>query len=100
MDKQQQERRPNGVVLKGDGPYTVCPVCGQQIHFIKTVHGHQMPCEIELKTGDGRMTLVTHEGRTVRKAGAAVAGYEPHWGYCTERRSFGQLVCKHEGGVR
>ncbi|NTV01490.1 MAG: hypothetical protein HGB04_01705 [Chlorobiaceae bacterium] len=99
METTTTVRRPNGVTLKGDGPYTVCPVCGKQIHFIKTVAGKQMPCEIDLKAGDGRVTLVTHEGRTVRKAGADVAGYEPHWGYCTERRSFGQLVCKHEGGA-
>jgi hypothetical protein len=78
--------RPNGVVLKGPGPYTVCPVCRAQIHFVRTVAGKMMPCEMELLRGDGRMTLVTHAGVTVRKAGVEVAGYEPHWGYCNRKK--------------
>jgi hypothetical protein len=86
------ELRPNSVTLKGDGPYTVCPVCGKQIHFIKTIAGKQMPCEVELRPGDGRMTLVSHDGRTVRKAGSEISGYEPHWGHCTARSGFPQMV--------
>ena len=103
MDEMHEGRRPNGVVLKGDGPYTVCPVCGKQIHFIQTVAGKQMPCEIELRRGDGKMTLVTHEGRTVRRADGDVAGYEPHWGHCDRgsRRPDGimSLICKPKGGA-
>jgi hypothetical protein len=74
--------RPNGVTLLGPGPYVHCPACGKQIHFITTTAGKKMPCEMELRPGDGRMTLVTHDGRTIRKAGAEISGYEPHWGYC------------------
>jgi hypothetical protein len=90
--------RPNGVILLGPGPYVLCPECGKQIHFIKTIAGKQMPCEMDLKAGDGRITLVTHDGRTIRKADPEISGYEPHWGYCSGKKSFGQLVCK--GGAR
>jgi len=82
-------------MLTGSGPYSVCPQCHKQVHFVKTVRGKLMPCEMELRRGDGRMTLVTHAGVTVRKAGIEIVGWEPHWGYCTGRVSFGQLVCKH-----
>jgi hypothetical protein len=75
--------RPNGVImLVGTGPYVLCPTCHKQIHFVKTTAGKNMPCELNLKPGDSRVTLVTHDGRTVRRAGPSVTGYEPHWGYC------------------
>ncbi|NMW18066.1 MAG: hypothetical protein HKK66_03370 [Chlorobiaceae bacterium] len=63
-------------------PVLVCPACGKTMHFIKTVNGKSMPCEIELKRGDFKMTLVTHGGVTVRRAGTEWVGYEPHFGYC------------------
>jgi hypothetical protein len=66
----------------GHGPHVLCPVCGKQIHFIKTTAGKQMPCQLELEYGDERKTLVTNSGRTVRKAGRDVIGYQPHWGFC------------------
>jgi hypothetical protein len=94
--QEKVQGRPAPVVLLGlgPGPHAFCPACGKQIHFIRTVAGKQMPCEMEGRVGDGRMTLVTREGKTVRKAPAEVYGWEPHWGYCTAPRSFGQLVCK------
>jgi hypothetical protein len=72
----------------GHGPHVLCPVCGSQIHFIKTAPGKNseggklMPCQLELEYGDERKTLVTNSGRTVRKAGRDVIGYQPHWGFC------------------
>lgn len=66
----------------GHGPHVLCPKCGKQIHFIKTKNCRMMPCEMELKRGDGRMTLVTNSGVTTRKAPDCVYGYEPHWGFC------------------
>ncbi len=66
----------------GHGPHVLCPTCGSQIHFIKTVNGKQMPCQLTLEYGDERKTLVTNSGRTVRKAGRDVIGYQPHWGFC------------------
>ena len=59
-----------------------CPRCGKGMHFIRTESGKKMPCEMELKQGDGRMTLITHQGKTHRKAPESVTGYEPHFGYC------------------
>jgi hypothetical protein len=59
-----------------------CPRCGKGMHFIRTENGKQMPCEMELKKGDGKMTLITHQGKTIRKASDHVYGYEPHFGYC------------------
>jgi hypothetical protein len=94
METNQTLRRPNGVILLGPPPFVVCPACGKQIHFITTVKGKQMPCEVTIEIGNGVKTLVTHDGRTVRKAGREVCGYEPHWGYCPGKRSFSQLVCK------
>jgi hypothetical protein len=82
MTTMEQGQRPNGVVLLGNGPFILCPICGKQIHFVKTVAGKQMPCELTIEVGNGSKTLVTHDGRTFRKASAEVTGYEPHWGYC------------------
>lgn len=72
------------VTLKGvrkDGP-VYCPSCGSRVHFLRTVAGKMMPCEMDLRRGDGKRTLVTHEGVTIRKAGPDTLGYEPHWGFC------------------
>jgi len=66
----------------GQRPHVVCPICGQQVHFVTTIAGKQMPCQIALEYGDGKKTLVTHTGRTVRKAAADVLGFQPHWGFC------------------
>jgi hypothetical protein len=66
-----------GVLVK-----VVCPVCGKMIHFVTTLAGRKMPCEFELRRGDGVRTLVTHYGQTIRKAGEEVYGYEPHFGNC------------------
>ncbi len=66
-----------GVLVK-----VVCPECGKMIHFVTTLAGKKMPCEFELRRGDGVRTLVTHYGQTIRKAGEEVYGYEPHFGYC------------------
>jgi hypothetical protein len=90
-----QGRRPAPVqMLMGSGPHSVCQVCGKQIHFVLTVAKKKMPCEVDIKRGDGRMTLVTHDGRTVRKAPAQVSGYESHWGYCVRGVS-----CRPDGMV-
>lgn len=82
IDIVQEPALRDGVRLIGQAPYVVCPTCGKQIHFIRTVAGKQMPCEMDLVRGDCRKTLVTHDGRTVRRAGSDTFGYEPHWGYC------------------
>jgi len=74
------------VMLAGTGPHVVCPICGKQIHFMPTEHGRQMPCELELRRGNGRMTLIDHKGITHRKASATVKGYEPHFGHCRENQ--------------
>lgn len=63
-------------------PVMICPACGKPMHFIKTVAGKKMPCEIVLKRGDKKMTLVTHAGVTIRRAGLELFGYEPHFGHC------------------
>ncbi len=63
-------------------PVQICPACGKTMHFMKTVNGKQMPCETMLKRGDYKMTLVTHGGVTVRRAGPEWFGYEPHFGHC------------------
>lgn len=77
------ERRPAPVtMLVGYGPHVVCPRCGRQIQFLRTENGKDMPCEVELREGDGTVTLLDLEGVTHRKAGAAVHGYEPHFGKC------------------
>ena len=73
---------PAPSVHLGYGPHQFCRRCGQQIHFIKTVKGRQMPCDLELVQGDGKKTLVTHVGQTFAKASAEIWGYEPHWGGC------------------
>jgi hypothetical protein len=70
-------RRLDGVVVG-----VRCPHCGRAMHFVRTVKGGRMPCEMELVQGDGAKTLVTPAGVTVRKAAADVWGYEPHWGFC------------------
>ena len=69
-------------MLVGYAPHVLCPYCGKQIHFVRTVKGGRMPCEPELVEGDGVKTLVTNGGVTVRRAPAGVWGYEPHWGFC------------------
>ncbi len=66
-----------GVLVK-----LVCPECGKMIHFMTTIAGRKMPCELELRRGDGVRTLITHYGQTFRKAGEEVYGYEPHFGNC------------------
>lgn len=70
------------VYLKGTRFEPVCPYCGKRVRFVRTVKGKMMPCELDEQQGDGKMTLVTQSGVTVRKAGAEVSGYEPHWGFC------------------
>ncbi len=60
----------------------ICPACGKRVHFIKTVKGKMMPCEIDIKRGDGRMTLTGHDGVTHRKAPDTVFGYESHFAFC------------------
>ena len=78
------------VTLKGvrkDGP-VYCPSCGSEIHFVKTLAGKMMPCEMDLRRGDFKRTLVTHNGVTMRKPGPEIAGYEPHWGFCRGANGF------------
>lgn len=70
----------------GYGPHQFCSKCGRQIHFVRTVKGKQMPCDLELVQGDGRKTLITHAGVTHAKAGDDVWGYEPHFGSCGRNR--------------
>lgn len=70
------------VELKGVRGVQYCPSCGSEIHFVKTLAGKMMPCEMDLRRGDGKRTLVTHNGVTMRKPGPEIAGYEPHWGFC------------------
>lgn len=69
-------------VVLGYGPFTYCEKCGRQIHFVRTVKGKKMPCDLELVQGDGRKTLITHAGVTHAKAEDDVWGYEPHFGSC------------------
>lgn len=73
-------------VRLGYGPHQFCDRCGEQIHFVRTVKGKLMPCDLELVQGDGRKTLVTHIGQTFVKAGAEIWGYEPHFGSCGRNR--------------
>jgi hypothetical protein len=91
-------------MLDGYGPHVVCPKCGKQIHFVRTERGNKMPCELELKQGDGRMTLIDHNGVMHRKASAKVHGYEPHFGHCDtgSRRPDGSrtVVIKNEHNRR
>ena len=78
------------VELKGvrkHGP-VYCPSCGSEIHFVKTLAGKMMPCEMDLRRGDYKRTLVTHNGVTMRKPGPEIAGYEPHWGFCRGANGF------------
>ena len=70
------------VRIKGLSFVRKCPICEKPIHFIVTVAKRKMPCELDIKRGDGKMTLITHEGVTHRKAGDTVFGYEPHFGHC------------------
>ena len=79
--------RDNSLIVKlkafiAGAPVLLCPACGKPMHFVKTIAGKKMPCEIELKRGDFKMTLVTHEGVTIRRAGTEWFGYEPHFGHC------------------
>ena len=46
-----------------------CNKCGKTIHFIKTTHGKQMPCEM------GIVTVITPTGKLEQ-------GYIPHWDKC------------------
>jgi len=78
---QRRQQAFRGVLVK-----TVCPVCGKMIHFVTTLAGKQMPCELEIRRGDRVRTLVTHYGQTFRKAGDDVYGYEPHFGNCGWKR--------------
>jgi hypothetical protein len=97
----EQGKRPAPVrMLTGSGPHAVCPVCGK-LHFVRTVAGKHMPCELELAIGNDQKTLVTHDGRTVRKASAEVSGYEPHWGYCVrgESRPDGMEMSSRGGAI-
>jgi len=82
-------RREATGVMMGHYPYQFCGLCGSRIHwvFVRKVGvltGKKMPCEIDLKRGDGRMTLVTNDGHVRVKAGPEVLGYEPHFGHCGE----------------
>jgi hypothetical protein len=66
-----------------------CNGCGTEIQFIahaKTCK--KIPCEKELKAGDGKMTLVTIDGWVIPKAGQNTKGYEPHWARCTVSEVF------------
>lgn len=85
---QKKFRRLDGVAVG-----VRCPYCHKPIHFVKTTHGRQMPCEMDLLQGDGVKTLVSSSGVTTRKAGPEVWGYEPHWAFC----KFGQAK---EGGAK
>lgn len=88
MTQLQDSRKPAPVtMLVGYGPHVVCPHCRKQIHFMQTVKGAQMPCELDLVQGNGVKTLVTNRGVTVRKASPDVFGYEPHWGFCSFGRN-------------
>ncbi len=77
------KRRATGVML-GHYPYHYCGLCGKQIHWITTARWKKMPCELQLQQGNGKMTLVTNDGRVIVKAGPDVCGYEPHFGHCEE----------------
>jgi hypothetical protein len=86
-DKPPMRDNKELVELKGVGPL-YCPACGSEIHFVKTVNSKMMPCEMDLRRGDYKRTLVTHQGVTMRKPGPEIAGYEPHWGFCRGANGF------------
>jgi len=89
-----QRRRPAPVALK-----QYCPDCGKAIHYVRTVAGKLMPCELVLDCGDGKKTLVTHSGATIRRAGEERFGYEPHWGKCGVTTSLRRIANENKGGV-
>ena len=88
------------VVLKGvrkDGP-VYCPSCGSRVHFLKTVAGKMMPCEMDLRRGDGKMTLTDHDGVTHRKAPDTVFGYESHFAFCRGAKEHRRTTtCRSDG---
>lgn len=54
--------------------------------------GGVMPCDYELKPGDGERTLVVIDedglGQMIVKAGRDILGREPHFGSCSRRSEF------------
>lgn len=87
MTVQSKRVMPVSGVRLGYRPHQFCKRCGKQIHFIRTIKGKLMPCDIELVQGDGRKTLVTHIGQTFAKAGTEIWGYEPHFGSCGNKKT-------------
>jgi hypothetical protein len=100
-DQEKKKARDNKelVVLKGvrkDGP-VYCRSCGSQVHFLKTVAGKMMPCKMDLRRGDGKMTLTDHDGVTHRKAPDTVFGYESHFAFCSRAGSYRKSSCRSDG---
>lgn len=64
-----------------------CASCGRRIVWVRMPKtGRLMPCDQQLEYGDGRKTLVTHDGGVIAKAGAHVVGRQPHFGTCPARK--------------
>ncbi len=85
MSESAEVRRAATGVMMGHYPYRFCGLCGARIHWVKTrKSGKMMPCELELKGGNGKMTLVCNDGVVRARAGEDVFGYEPHFGHCGE----------------
>ena len=67
---------------------SICQGCGQEIKWIRTISGRNMPVDaqrVHFTPAGGPGTFVTEDGKTVRgvkgKSGTEV-GYAPHWGNC------------------
>lgn len=77
----------------------ICRGCFAEIHFIRMESGKMMPCDWEIQYGDGKVTLVTHDGKMTVKAGAEVQGYVPHFATCPKRAVF-QRAKSMKGGSK
>ena len=69
-----------------------CRYCGEEIIFIETAAGRQMPCELRRvevwRAESGRKKMLTADGEVISCETEAIPlsfsewAYEPHWANC------------------
>lgn len=70
-----------------------CRKCGERIDFVKTPKGKWLPVNPERRRGwefpkEGRVTLVTPEGRIINDPSPTEEGYIAHWATCPNAEDF------------
>lgn len=67
---------------------TKCKACGEEIFFIKTKNGKQMPMNAGIEISDGNKLLWVDELTGFKKLPAGRKGYSSHFSNCPEAGKF------------